>query len=91
MTPCNSRCRPKGNERERSVSVVKLGTLRYAASTAKLTDSRQRDVVTYKTGQIVEFHRMAKGVVRSGVQERRFKSGEQREVLRREEGVVIVG
>jgi hypothetical protein len=48
-------------------------------------------VVTYKPGQIVEFHRMAKGAVRSGVQEKRFKSGEQWEVLRREEGAVIVG
>ena len=34
---------------------------------------------------------MAKGVVRRGVQEKRFKSGEQWEVLRREEGAVIVG
>jgi hypothetical protein len=34
---------------------------------------------------------MAKGVVRRGGQEKRFKSGEQWEVLRREEGVVIVG
>jgi hypothetical protein len=34
---------------------------------------------------------MAKGVVRSGVQEKRFKSGEQWEVLRREAGAVIVG
>jgi conjugative relaxase-like TrwC/TraI family protein len=56
-----------------------------------LTDSQQRDAVAYKPGQIVEFHRMAKGVVRRGVQEKRFKSGEQWEVLRREEGAVIVG
>ena len=56
-----------------------------------LTDSQQRDVVTYEPGQIVEFHRIAKGAVREGVQERRFKSGEQWEVLRREEGAVIVG
>src|ERR1700761_4036193 len=34
---------------------------------------------------------MAKGVIRRGVQERRFKSGEQWEVLRLEEGAVIVG
>ena len=34
---------------------------------------------------------MAKGVVRRGVQETRFKSGEQWEVLCREEGAVIVG
>src|ERR1700742_1361423 len=47
--------------------------------------------ITYEPGQIVEFHRMAKGAVRSGVQEKRFKSGEQWEVLRREEGAVIVG
>src|ERR1700693_837847 len=32
-----------------------------------LTDSQQRDAVTYEPGQIVEFHRMAKGVVRKGV------------------------
>jgi hypothetical protein len=56
-----------------------------------LTDSQQRDAVTYKPGQIIEFHRIAKGAVRSGVQEKRFKSGEQWEVLRREEGAVIVG
>src|SRR4029077_2585295 len=56
-----------------------------------LTDAQQRDAVTYEPGQIVEFHRMAKGVVRRGIQEKRFKSGEQWEVLRREEGAVIVG
>ena len=56
-----------------------------------LTDSQQRDAVTYEAGQIVEFHRIAKGAVRRGVQEKRFKSGEQWEVLRREEGAVIVG
>jgi hypothetical protein len=56
-----------------------------------LTDSQQRDAVTYEPGQIVEFHRMAKGAVRRGVQEKRFRSGEQWEVLRREEGAVIVG
>src|ERR1700675_3575248 len=56
-----------------------------------LTDAQLRDAVTYESGQIVEFHRMARGAVRRGVQERRFKSGEQWEVLRREEGAVIVG
>ena len=56
-----------------------------------LTDSQQRDAVTYEPGQVVEFHRMAKGAIRRGVQEKRFKSGEQWEVLRREEGAVIVG
>src|ERR1700736_3772772 len=39
-----------------------------------LTDSQQGDAITYEPGQIVEFHRMAKGVVRGGVQEKRFKS-----------------
>jgi hypothetical protein len=48
-------------------------------------------VVTYEPGQIVEFHRMAKGLVRRGIQEKRFKSGDQWEVLRREEEAVIVG
>ena len=33
-----------------------------------LTDSQQRDAVTYEPGQIVEFHRIAKGAVRGGVQ-----------------------
>ena len=56
-----------------------------------LTDSQQRDAVTYEPGQVVEFLRIAKGAVRRGVQEKRFKSGEQWEVLRREEGAVIVG
>jgi hypothetical protein len=56
-----------------------------------LTDSQQGDAITYEPGQIVEFHRIAKGVVRSGFQEKRFKSGEQWEVLRQEEGTVIVG
>jgi hypothetical protein len=51
----------------------------------------QRDVVTHEPGLIVEFHRMAKGAARGGVQEKRFKCGEQWEVLRREEGAVIVG
>jgi ATP-dependent exoDNAse (exonuclease V) alpha subunit len=55
------------------------------------TDSQQRNAFTYEPGQIVEFHRMVKGVVRRGVQENRFKSGEQWKVLRREEGAVIVG
>src|SRR6201995_3086384 len=56
-----------------------------------LTDSQQGDAITYEQGQIVEFHRMAKGVVRSGVQEKRFKSGEQWKVICQEEGAVIVG
>ncbi len=55
-----------------------------------LTDSRQRDVVTYEPGQIVEFHRMPRESF-AGVQEKRFKSGEQWEFFRREEGAVIVG
>ncbi|HEY1476273.1 MAG TPA: MobF family relaxase [Chthoniobacterales bacterium] len=55
-----------------------------------LTDSQQRDAVTYEAGQIVEFHRIASGAVRRGVKEKRFKSGEQWEVLGREEGAVIV-
>src|SRR6201995_4171824 len=56
-----------------------------------LTDSQQRDVVTYEPGQIVEFHRIAKGTVRGGVQGKRFKSGQQWEIIRRDGGSVIVG
>jgi hypothetical protein len=36
-----------------------------------LTDSQQRDVVTYEPGQIVEFHGVAKGPIRGGAQEKR--------------------
>src|ERR1700745_2304708 len=56
-----------------------------------LTDSQQRDAITYEPGLIVEFHKIARGAVRKGTKEKRFKSGEQWEVLRREEGTVIVG
>ena len=56
-----------------------------------LTESQQRDPVIYEPGQIVEFHRIAKGADRRGVKEKRFKSGEQWAVLRREERTVIVG
>jgi hypothetical protein len=56
-----------------------------------LTDAQQSDAVTYEPGQIVEFHKIAKGALRTGVQEKRFKSGEQWEVLRGEERAVIVG
>jgi hypothetical protein len=49
------------------------------------------DAVSYESGQIVEFHRIARGAVHRGVKEKRFRSGEQWEVLRREEGAVIVG
>jgi hypothetical protein len=56
-----------------------------------LTESQQRDPITYEPGQIIEFHRIAKGADRGRAKEKRFKSGEQWEVLRREEAVVIVG
>jgi hypothetical protein len=65
---------------EQDYSIVRLRRL-------NLTDSQQRDAATYESGQVVEFHRIARGVGK----EKRFKSGEQWEVLRREEGVVIVG
>jgi conjugative relaxase-like TrwC/TraI family protein len=55
-----------------------------------LTDSQQRDAITYEPGLIVEFHKIARGAVRKGAKEKRFKSGEQWEVLRREGGAVIV-
>jgi hypothetical protein len=41
--------------------------------------------------EALEFHLVAKGAIRRGVQEKRFKSGEQWEVLRREDGIVIIG
>ena len=54
------------------------------------TESQQCDAVTYERGYVVEFYRIAKGAVRKGGKEKRFGSGEQWEVLRREEGAVIV-
>jgi ATP-dependent exoDNAse (exonuclease V) alpha subunit len=47
-----------------------------------LTESQRRDAINYEPGQVVEFHRSAKGS---------FKSGQQWEVSRREEGQVVVG
>ena len=55
-----------------------------------LSDAQQRDAITYEPGQVIEFHRIAKGCLRAGVKEKKFKSGEQWEVIRREEGAVIV-
>jgi hypothetical protein len=45
-----------------------------------LTESQRRDPINYEPGQVVEFHRLAKGG---------FKSGQQWEV--REEGQVVIG
>ena len=45
-------------------------------------ESQRRDPINYEPGQVVEFHRLAKGG---------FKSGQQWEVLRREEGQIVVG
>jgi hypothetical protein len=56
-----------------------------------LTDTQQGDAVTYEPGQSVAFHKIAKGASLTGVQEKRFKSGEQWEILRPEEESVIVG
>ena len=47
-----------------------------------LTEGQRRDPISYEPGQVVEFHRLAKGG---------FRSGQQWEVLRREEGQVVVG
>jgi hypothetical protein len=46
-----------------------------------LTESQRQDPINYEPGQVVEFHKLAKGG---------FKSGQQWEVLRREEGKVVV-
>lgn len=47
-----------------------------------LTESQRRDPINYQVGQVVEFHRRARG---------RFKSGERWEVVRRGwQGVVVV-
>jgi len=48
------------------------------------TLAEKRDAVHYVPGQMVEFHRITKGVRRDGVQEPKFLSGEQWRVKRRE-------
>ena len=77
-------CDPEGLLSDIEHSVMRLKRL-------NLTEFQHRDVATYEPGQIVEFHRIAKGAIRRGLKEKRFKSGEQWDVLRREEGAVIVG
>jgi hypothetical protein len=68
--------------RQYPVSVVKLGTLRYPASTAKLTDSQQRDVVTYNQGKSSSFIGLPWDLFVEESRKSAFKSGEQCEVLR---------
>ena len=53
------------------------------------TLAEKRDAVHYVPGQVVEFHRITKGVRRDGVQEGKFLSGEQWRV-KRKRGAVIV-
>ncbi len=54
------------------------------------TEGEKRDAVHYRPGQVVEFHRITKGVRRDAVQETKFLSGEQWRVKRREGTRVIV-
>jgi hypothetical protein len=55
-----------------------------------LADSQHLDAITYERRQIIEFHRIASGAASKKVQEKRFKSSEQLEVLRGKEAAVIV-
>lgn len=48
-----------------------------------LTESQRRDAINYESGQVVEFHRIVKGVGENGRKERRFRSGEQWRVVNR--------
>jgi hypothetical protein len=75
--------RDKGLLSGAELSVIRLERL-------NITESQRHDAVTYEPGHIVEFHWIAKGAVRKGVKEKRFRSGEQWEVVRREEGAVIL-
>ena len=54
------------------------------------TEAEKRDAVHYVSGQVVEFHRITKGVRRDGVQEGKFLSGEQWRVKRQDGNRVIV-
>jgi conjugative relaxase-like TrwC/TraI family protein len=54
------------------------------------TEAEKRDAVYYTPGQVVEFHRITKGVRRDAVQEAKFLSGEQWRVKRREGASVTI-
>ncbi|MFY9984531.1 MAG: MobF family relaxase [Chthoniobacterales bacterium] len=54
------------------------------------TEAEKTDAVHYAPGQVVEFHRITKGVRRDGAQEAKFLSGEQWRVKRRDGTRVIV-
>jgi conjugative relaxase-like TrwC/TraI family protein len=54
------------------------------------TLAQKKDAVQYAPGQIVEFHRMAKGAVRYGKRDPKFLSGEQWRVKRKEGGSVVI-
>jgi conjugative relaxase-like TrwC/TraI family protein len=54
------------------------------------TSAEKMDPVHYVPGQIIEFHRITKGVARNGQREKRFLSGEQWKVVRREGASVFV-
>jgi conjugative relaxase-like TrwC/TraI family protein len=54
------------------------------------TLAQKQDAVHYTPGQVIEFHRITKGVRREGVQEAKFLSGEQWRVKRREGNRVIL-
>jgi ATP-dependent exoDNAse (exonuclease V) alpha subunit len=54
------------------------------------TEAEKRDAVHYVPGQIIEFHRMTKGVVRDGKRDPKFLSGEQWRVKQREGDRVII-
>jgi len=55
-----------------------------------LTESQRRDAINYELGQVVEFHRMAKGAEHNGTKQKRFRSGEHWTVVRRQDGAVVV-
>lgn len=54
------------------------------------TLGEKMDPVLYLPGQVMEFHRITKGIARAGTQEPKFLSGEQWRVKRREGNRVII-
>jgi ATP-dependent exoDNAse (exonuclease V) alpha subunit len=51
-----------------------------------LTEAQRGDAVSYEPGYVVEFHRIVKGAAVDGRKEKRFRSGEQWTVVRRDPG-----
>jgi len=89
VAPTHGECRARGAVRE---AMKGEGMLSRPEQTVprlnrlNLTEAQRGDAVSYEPGYVVEFHRIVKGAAVSGRKEKRFRSGEQWTVVRRDPG-----